>query len=147
MYWGISWSKQFLWGGQVLKILFVGQKCRLTWDHEACTEILTGDVQKKTDWLILVRDGKTYKHLTALKHQYQSAQCSYYRIAGNFRWCKFSRKSVLTLQKKFSRFIFSRNAGRSDHTPTGWCDIFRTSLTVSLVFCTVGGWFFFTATI
>ena len=32
-----------------------------------------------------------------------------YRIAGNFRWCKFSRKCVRTLQKKFSRFLFSRN--------------------------------------
>jgi len=31
-----------------------------------------------------------------------------YRIAGNFRWCKFSRKSVQTLQKKFLRFLFSR---------------------------------------
>ena len=36
-----------------------------------------------------------------------SIQCTY-RIAGNFRWCKFSRKSVQTLQKKFSRFLFSR---------------------------------------
>ena len=34
--------------------------------------------------------------------------CTNYRIAGNFRWCQFSRKSVQTLQKKFSRFLFSR---------------------------------------
>ena len=31
-----------------------------------------------------------------------------YRIAGNFRWCKFSRKSVQIVQKKFSQFLFSR---------------------------------------
>ena len=34
--------------------------------------------------------------------------CSNYRIVGNFCWCKFLRKSVQTLQKKFSRFLFSR---------------------------------------
>ena len=33
---------------------------------------------------------------------------SSYRIAGNFRWCKFLRKSVQTLQKKFLRLLFSR---------------------------------------
>ena len=36
-----------------------------------------------------------------------------YCTEGNFRWCKFSHKSVLTLQKNFS---FSWNTGRSDHT-------------------------------
>ena len=30
-----------------------------------------------------------------------------YRIAGNFRGCKFSRKCLQTLQKKFSWFLFS----------------------------------------
>ena len=60
-----------------------------------------------------------------------------YRMVGNFHWCKFLW------------FLFSLNAGRSnhDHTPTGWCDPFRPSLTGLLVFCTVGGWVFFTATI
>ena len=52
-----------------------------------------------------------------MKHSFSSANSySYntimtretYRIAGNFRWCKFSRKRVQTLQKKFSRFLFSR---------------------------------------
>ena len=37
---------------------------------------------------------------------HQQSDC--YRIAGNFRRCKFSRKSAQTLQKKFSRFLFSR---------------------------------------
>ena len=43
-------------------------------------------------------------------------------IAGNFRWCKFLRKSVQTLQKKFSRFfIFAdMGAGLSGHTPISW---------------------------
>ena len=33
--------------------------------------------------------------------------CTCYRIAGNFRGCKFSRKCLQTLQKKFSWFLFS----------------------------------------
>ena len=32
---------------------------------------------------------------------------SLHRIAGNFRGCKFSRKCLQTLQKKFSWFLFS----------------------------------------
>ena len=36
------------------------------------TEILMGEFKKKTDKLILVGDGKTYEHLTALKRQYGS---------------------------------------------------------------------------
>ena len=39
---------------------------------------------------------------------YCHLRTSSYRIAGNFRWYEFSRKSVQTLQKKFSRFLFSR---------------------------------------
>ena len=32
-----------------------------------------------------------------------------YHIVGNFRWCKTSWKWLQTLQKKFLRFLFSRN--------------------------------------
>ena len=58
----------------------------------------------------------------------------------------FAEKRPDPSEEMFAVFIFAER-GRSDHTPTGWCDIFGASLTVSLVFCTVGGWFFFTATI
>ena len=40
-----------------------------------------------------------------------------YHIAGNFRWCKFSRKSVQT--QIFAVFIFA-DVGPSGHTPTSW---------------------------
>ena len=43
---------------------------------------------------------------------------SRYHIVGNFHWCKISWKYLQTLQKKFSWFLFSRNASRSSHTPT-----------------------------
>ena len=48
--------------------------------------------------------------------------CHLYRIAGNFRGCKFLRICLQTLQKKFSWFLFSwGNACSSffcsDHTP------------------------------
>jgi len=46
--------------------------------------------------------------------------CSNYRIVRNFCWCKFLRKSVQTLQKKFSRFLFSRmwdSLSVDGHTP------------------------------
>ena len=33
----------------------------------------------------------------------------WYRIVQNLRWCKISQKRILTLQKKFSRFIFLRD--------------------------------------
>ena len=47
--------------------------------------------------------------------------CPIQRIkAGSVRWCKISQKNLQTLQKKFTRFLFSRNMSCSSHTPTKW---------------------------
>ena len=53
-----------------------------------------------------------------------------YRIAGNFRWCKFSRKSVQTLQKKFFAVFIFADVRHSGHTPISWwpCPICGTAL-------------------
>ena len=37
----------------------------------------------------------------------------YYRIVGNFHWCKISQKCVQTLQKKFSHFFYFAEASLS----------------------------------
>ena len=54
-----------------------------------------------------------------------------YWKAGNFAGANFYRKASRLFRRSF---LFSWNAGCSDHTPTGWCDIFRPSLTGLLVY-------------
>ena len=51
-----------------------------------------------------------------------------YRIAGNFRGCKFSRKCLQTLQKKFSWFLFSWGVPAAPyHTPRTYVRKYTTS--------------------
>ena len=48
----------------------------------------------------------------------KSKDCLGYPTTGNFRWCKFLRKFIRTLQKNFLRFYFCKmKAWCSDHIP------------------------------
>ena len=75
--------------------------------------------QVKTNPTLLPASNCSFLTLIAVNDSifHCTPDCSYYRIAGNFCWCKLSRKCHQRFQKKFSPFLFSRQV----HPHAGPC--------------------------